>query len=96
MGTMALRQDSTSFHREPVIDVELSMRKTVSKVLRNVYGSSAPSLAFWLLLLAAGLTGVGGQTGAAVYGGGASPISLKGLFMLGKFAGRLVDGVLLL
>lgn len=72
------------------------MRNTVSKVLRNVYGSSAPSLALWLLLLAAGLTGVGGQTGAAVYGGGASPMSLKGLVMFGRFAGRLVDGVLLL
>lgn len=37
---------------------------------------------------------VGG--GAEVYGGGASPMSLKGLFMLGGFAGRRVDGVLFL
>lgn len=48
------------------------------------------------LLLAAGLTGVGEQSGAALYGGGASPMSLNGLFMLGRFAGLLVDGVLLI
>ena len=95
MGVIVFSAASVSRHLDPAIEPESSMRKTVSNVLRNVYGSSAPSVVLELLL-AAGLTGVGGQSAAAVYGGGASPMSLNGLFMLGRFAGLLVDGVLLI
>ena len=71
---------------------------------RNEYGSSAPNEALLVLDVGDAAGELAEEFGAdnvsplveavdaGEYGGGASPISLNGLFILGRFAGLLVVG----
>ena len=95
-GVMAAMHSDVSRQERPAMEPESSIKKMVSKVARKENGSSSTFAGVGLLLDGAvARPGDGTDAGwsdVVEYGGGASLISLKGLFMLGRFAGLLVVG----
>lgn len=79
IGVMAAKAAEVSRHERPAIDPESSIKKIVSKVVRNAYGLSVD-----------GAKDVAG----AVYEGGASSDGVaNGFSTVGGFAGRLVGAL---